>query len=130
MIFFLYRSSYYWIICFKKVIIKYSQKEENILYPTVYYIHVISSVCSLSIVLQLRWSVMWQHCLQHFSKSRDIYNKETKITAKSTQQAIGTVNEVENQDWVVQTLFKFKFQLKLNWYLPLLEMYMKLSIYT
>ena len=32
-------------------------------------------------------------------------------------------------DWVAQTSIKFKCQLKLNWYLNLLEMYMKF-IYT
>jgi hypothetical protein len=33
------------------------------------------------------------------------------------------------QDWVAQTLFNFKCQLKLNWDLNLLEMYIEL-IYT
>jgi hypothetical protein len=33
------------------------------------------------------------------------------------------------QDWVAQTLLKFKCQLKLNWHLNLLEMYIEL-IYT
>jgi hypothetical protein len=33
------------------------------------------------------------------------------------------------QDWVAQISIKFKHQLKLNWHLNLLEMYMKL-IYT
>jgi hypothetical protein len=32
-------------------------------------------------------------------------------------------------DWVAQTLIKFKNQLKLNWHLKLLEMYIKI-IYT
>ena len=36
---------------------------------------------------------------------------------------------VSYQDWVAQTFFKFKCQLKLNWHLKFLEMYMEL-IYT
>jgi hypothetical protein len=36
---------------------------------------------------------------------------------------------VKDLDWVAQTMIKFKCELKLNWHLKLLEMYMKL-IYT
>jgi hypothetical protein len=34
--------------------------------------------------------------------------------------------QIENQDWVAQTLLKFKCQLKFNWELNLLEMYIEL----
>ena len=36
------------------------------------------------------------------------------------------MNLIKNQNWVEQTLLKFKCQLKLNWHLNLLEMYVEL----